>query len=136
MNDFNATMIDEFRANDGVTEMFGDRMVILTTTGAKSGEPRVTPVVYRQSGDRMLIFASKAGADTNPAWYHNLMANPQASIEVREGGKIASYDVKAEALKGDDRDTEFAAQVVDVPTFGEYQEKTDRVIPVVELKRL
>jgi deazaflavin-dependent oxidoreductase (nitroreductase family) len=136
MSDFNTTIINEFHENDGVTEMFGDRLVLLTTTGAKSGKKRVTPIVHRMSGDRMLVFASKAGADTHPAWYINLMADAHASVEVREGGKIVSYDVVAEDLKGEDRDAEFAAQVAEVPTFGEYQEKTDRIIPVVELKRV
>lgn len=135
MSDFNTTIINEFHANEGVTEMFGDRLVLLTTTGAKSGKTRVTPVVHRMSGGRMLIFGSKGGADTHPAWYINLMADPHASIEVREGGKVVGYDVIAEDLKGEDRDAEFAAQVAEMPTFGEYQERTDRVIPVVELKR-
>src|SRR4051794_39100541 len=133
MNDFNAAIIKEFHDNEGVTEMFGDRLVLLTTTGAKSGEKRVTPVVHRKSGDRMLIFGSKAGADTHPAWYHNLVADPHASIEVREDGRIVTRDVVANILEGEDRDREFAAQVADVPTFGDYQKKTDRLIPVVEL---
>lgn len=135
MSDFNATIIDEFHANEGVTEMFGDRLVLLTTSGAKSGNERVAPVVYRQSGERMLIFASAAGSDSHPAWYHNLKAHPQASIEVRQHGAIESFDVVAKELTGEDRDREFAAQVSEVPTFGEYQEKTERIIPVLELER-
>src|SRR6476619_2615256 len=109
MSDFNTSIIDEFHANEGVTEMFGERLVLLTTTGAKSGKKRVTPVVHRMSGDRMLVFASKAGADTHPAWYVNLKADPHGSIEVRKDGKIVSYDIVAEDLKGEDRDAEFAA---------------------------
>jgi deazaflavin-dependent oxidoreductase (nitroreductase family) len=136
MSDFNATIIKEFHDNDGLTEMFGDRLVLLTTTGAKSGEKRVTPVAHRMSGNRMLIIASKGGADTHPAWYHNLVADPHASIEVHEGGRIVSYDVVAKVLEGDERDREFAAQAAAIPAFGEYQEKTDRVIPVVELVRV
>src|ERR1035438_3337396 len=84
MNDFNRAIIDEFRANGGKVggPFEGAPVLLLTTTGAKSGERRTTPVMYLPDGERMAIFASKAGAPTNPAWYHNLVANPSASVEV------------------------------------------------------
>src|SRR4051794_6219245 len=84
MNDFNAKVIEDFRANDGKVggQFEGAPMVLITTTGAKSGQRRTTPLVYLREGDRVFIFGSKAGADTNPAWYHNVGANPQVTVEL------------------------------------------------------
>src|SRR3954447_668708 len=102
MSDFNAGVIEESRANAGrVGGPFeGAPMLLLHTRGARSGEPRVHPMMYLLDGDRYLVFASKAGADTNPAWYHNLLAHPDATIEVG-GGEIA---VHATELQGAERD--------------------------------
>src|SRR5690349_16922377 len=84
MNQFNLDLIKEFRANDGkVTGQFAGRpLLLLTTTGAKSGQPRTMPLVYTTDGDNLVIIASKGGADTNPDWYHNLVAKPEATIEL------------------------------------------------------
>jgi deazaflavin-dependent oxidoreductase (nitroreductase family) len=129
--DFNAPIIEEFRANDGrVGGMFeGMDLVLLHHTGAKTGTPRINPVAYLADGDRYLIFASKAGAPTNPAWYHNLKAHPNAQIEV--GTK--TIDVVASELEGDERDRLYAKQAELSPQFAEYEQKTDRVIPVIAL---
>jgi deazaflavin-dependent oxidoreductase (nitroreductase family) len=132
VNDFNQTIIDEFRANHGkVSGQFeGAPMLLLTTTGAKSGRSRTVPVVYLPDGNRYLVFASKAGAPTNPDWYHNLVANPTVSVEVGSD----RFDADAVVLTGDERDRFFAKQAELFPGFQEYQKNTTRVIPVVALQ--
>jgi deazaflavin-dependent oxidoreductase (nitroreductase family) len=132
MDDFNRKVIEEFRANEGrVGGPFeGASVLLLTSTGAKSGEPRTTPVVYQQDGDRLVIFASKAGAPNNPGWYHNLRANPTATVEVGND----TVDVEAIVTEGGERERLFRRQVELMPTFGEYEKKTTRQIPVVALQ--
>jgi deazaflavin-dependent oxidoreductase (nitroreductase family) len=132
MNDFNQSIIDEFRANQGKVggPFEGAPMLLLTTTGAKSGQARTVPVVYLPDGNRYLVFASKAGAPTNPDWYHNLVANPTVSLEVGSD----HFDATAVVLTGAERDRFFAKQAELAPGFQEYQEKTTRVIPVVALQ--
>ncbi len=132
-NDFNRAIIEEFRANGGKVggPFEGAPMLLLTTKGAKSGELRTTPVVYLKDGDRLVIFASKAGAPTNPAWYHNLLANPSATIEVG----TESVPVEAVVTAGEERDSLFNRQAEIYPQFSEYAEKTTRAIPVVALER-
>jgi deazaflavin-dependent oxidoreductase (nitroreductase family) len=131
MSDFNAAIIDEFRANDGRLggQFEGAPMLLLHSVGAKSGEPRVHPVMYLLDGDRYLIFASKAGADTNPAWYHNLLAHPDTRIEVED----RTIDVHATELTGTERDTWYAEQARRYSGFADYERKTSRVIPVMAL---
>ncbi len=133
MSDFNSKVIEEFRANQGrVGGGFeGAPMLILTTTGAKSGQPRTNPLVYLADGDRLVIFASKAGAPTNPDWFHNLVAHPRVSVEV--GGE--SFEADATVAEGEERDRLYANQVAVMPGFADYQAQTDRVIPVVVLTR-
>ncbi|MFL5822697.1 MAG: nitroreductase family deazaflavin-dependent oxidoreductase [Solirubrobacteraceae bacterium] len=129
--DFNAQIIEEFRANGGrVGGMFeGMPLLLLHHTGAKSGKARINPVAYTRDGERYVIFASKAGAPTNPDWYHNLKAHPEVSIEVGTD----RLDVVAEEARGEERERLFAAQAERSPQFAEYQRKTDRVIPVITL---
>jgi deazaflavin-dependent oxidoreductase (nitroreductase family) len=131
---FNAALIDEFRANSGKVggRFEGRPVMLLTTTGAKSGRRITTPLVYLQDGARRLIFASKAGAPTNPDWYHNLVANPTVTVEVG----TETYDATAVAITGEERDELYAKQVEAAPQFGEYQQKTTRVIPVISLERI
>jgi deazaflavin-dependent oxidoreductase (nitroreductase family) len=133
MEDFNRAVIEEFRANDGkVAGPFeGSPVLLLTSTGAKSGERRTTPVMYLPDGERMVIFASKAGAPENPAWYHNLLANPTATVEV--GPKTVEVD--AVVTSGEDRARLFARQAELFPQFDEYAKKTTREIPVIALER-
>lgn len=132
-DDFNTAIIKEFRANAGKVggPFEGAPMVLMTTVGAKSGQTRVNPVMYRTDGGRMYVFASKAGAPTNPDWYHNIVANPEMSVEVGTD----SYDVTATEIKGAERDRIYADQANEYPGFAEYEAKTDRVIPVVALDR-
>ena len=129
--DFNARIIEEFRANQGrVGDPFaGSTLLLLHHVGARSGKDRINPLAYNRDGDRYVVFASKAGAPTNPDWYHNLKANPNVTIEV---GTDTITAVAGEAT-GDERERLFAAQAERSPQFAEYQRKTDRVIPVMVL---
>lgn len=134
MNDWNKAIIEEFRANDGkVGGMFAETpLLILHTTGAKSGQERVNPVAYLVDGDRLVIIASKGGAPTNPDWYYNLVANPQARVEVGTEQFAAVATVADEPQR-----TElFNKMAAKNPGFAEYERQTDRVIPVVTLARL
>jgi deazaflavin-dependent oxidoreductase (nitroreductase family) len=130
-HDFNARIIDEFRANEGrVGGPFeGGTLLLLHHVGAKTGAARVNPLMYNRDGDRYVIFASKAGAPTNPAWYHNLLANPRTTIEVGTD----TIDVVASEATGEERDRLYSTQAEQRPQFAEYQANTDRVIPVVVL---
>ena len=132
-NDWNRQLIEEFRANGGkVGGMWEGRpLLLLTTTGARSGQRRTNPVMYLRDGDRLFIFASKGGAPTNPDWYHNLLAHPDVTVEV--GKEI--YDANAISVTGEERDRIFAQWAQMNPQFGEYQKKTTRKIPVVALER-
>lgn len=132
-NDFNTQIIEEFRANAGKLGggFEGAPMLLLTTTGAKSGKSRINPMMYMAEGDRLYVFASKAGAPTNPDWYRNLVAHPQVSAEVG----TETLDFTATPLEGSERDRVYAEQARRYPGFAEYQQNTDRVIPVVALDR-
>jgi deazaflavin-dependent oxidoreductase (nitroreductase family) len=133
MADFNAQVIAEFRDNHGKVggSFEGAPLLLLHSTGARSGEERVSPMMYLPDGDRFLVFASKAGADTNPDWYHNLKAHPEARIEVGDD----TIDVIAEELPRAERDAKYAEQAALYPGFADYEKKTDRVIPVLALTR-
>ena len=134
MNDWNQQIIAEFRANGGVVggPFEGAPMVLVTHRGARSGTERTTPLVYLADGDDVVIFASKAGAPTNPDWFHNLVANPDATIEVG----TETLAVRARVAEGDERDQLFERQKAASPQFAEYEKATDRVIPVVVLERV
>lgn len=133
MNAWNAKVIEEFRANEGrVGGPFeGAPMILVHHRGAKSGTERVTPLVYFPDGDRILIVASKAGAPTNPDWYHNLKANPAVDVEVG----TERFPVRVTEADGPEREEIWARAVATNPGFGEYQEKTRRRIPVLVLTR-
>jgi len=133
MKAFNKNIVDEFRANGGKVggQFEGANLLLLTTTGAKSGQPRLAPLAYFTIDGKTIIIGSKAGADTNPDWVHNLRANPQAHVEVG----TTNYDVVARELPLAERDETYPKIVAVTPAFGEYQEKTSRVIPLFELKR-
>ena len=134
VHDFNRNLVEEFRANAGkVTGIFeGAPLLILTTTGAKSGKPHTTPVVYTTDGDRLVIIASMGGAPKSPAWYHNLVANPE--VEVEQGTE--KFSARATVTEGAERDRLFRAQAALMPNFDDYQKNTTRVIPVVVLERV
>ena len=130
--DWNSQIIAEFRANEGrVGGPFeGAPIVLLTTTGAKTGKRRTSPMMYLRQDGRTFVFASKAGADTNPAWYHNLVANPEVTAEIG----TETHEATATPVTGAERDRIYAEQAQRYPGFAGYQEKTSRVIPVVELR--
>ena len=133
-NEMNRKIIAEFRANAGVVGGMFDGMplVVLHSTGAKSGKERLNPLAFQQVGDNWAIFASKAGATTHPDWYFNVVANPSASIEVGTD----SIDVVARVASGDERITIWEAQKTNHPGFAEYEQTAgDREIPVVVLER-
>jgi deazaflavin-dependent oxidoreductase (nitroreductase family) len=129
--DFDAQVIDEFRANDGrVGGMFaGAPMLLLHHTGAKSGTNRVSPLMYLGDDGRYVVFASKGGAPHNPDWYHNLKAHPNVTIEVGND----TLDVTASAATGEERERLYATQAERAPQFADYAAKSDRVIPVMVL---
>jgi deazaflavin-dependent oxidoreductase (nitroreductase family) len=133
VSDFNSGIIEEFRANGGKVggPFEGAPLLLLTSTGARTGASRVHPVMYLDDGKRLYVFASKAGAPTNPDWYHNLVAHPQATVEVGE----ERFDVTASVLTGAERDEIYQRQAALYPGFAEYQAKTTRAIPVVALDR-
>ena len=133
MSDWNTKIIEEFRANEGrVGGSFdGAPMLLLTTTGRRTGERRTNPMMYLADGDRVLVFASKGGAPTHPDWYRNLVADPRVTVEVG----TESYPAHATALEGEERDRLYAEQSRRYPGFAEYQRNTTRVIPVVALVR-
>jgi deazaflavin-dependent oxidoreductase (nitroreductase family) len=133
VHEWNRQIIEEFRANQGVVggQFAGAPILLLHTTGARSGQERVNPMMYLDLDGHRYVFASKAGADSHPDWYHNLVANPQVTVEVG----TETYEATAVVVSGADRDRIYAEQARRFPGFAEYQQKTTRVIPVVELVR-
>ncbi len=132
VKDFNTQMIDEFRANHGKLggRFEGGTMLLLHHNGAKSGTERVNPLAYQPLDDGYAIFASKAGAPTNPDWYYNLKAHPDVIVEVGDD----TIPVRARVAEGDERDSIWTKQIERVPGFGEYEQKSGRQIPVVILE--
>jgi deazaflavin-dependent oxidoreductase (nitroreductase family) len=131
---FNMGIVDEFRANHGVVggPFEGAPMILVTHKGAKSGVERTSPLVYTRDGDRVVIIASMGGAPTHPAWFHNIKANPQVQVEIGD----ETYQADAEILTGGDEHRRlYDQQAALMPNFKEYQERTDRVIPVVVLTK-
>ena len=133
VNDWNDRIIKEFRENDGKVggQFEGAPLVLLTTTGARTGKVRTNPLVSLVDEDRVVIFASKAGAPTNPDWYHNIVANPRVTVE--QGTE--RYEADATIVEGAERDRLFSTQKERFPGFADYEAGTDRVIPVVALER-
>ncbi|OBC00670.1 deazaflavin-dependent nitroreductase [Mycobacterium sp. 852013-50091_SCH5140682] len=130
---FNRGVVEEFRANGGKVggQFEGGDLLLLHTTGAKSGKPRLTPLAYITVEGKMLIVGSYAGAPKDPAWVHNLRANPQVRIELG----AETYDATARELPADERDATYPKLTELAPAFAEYQAKTSRAIPLFELVR-
>jgi deazaflavin-dependent oxidoreductase (nitroreductase family) len=133
VNEYDHQIVNEFRANGGKVGGYfeGRDMVLLTTIGRESGEPRLVPLVYFRDGDKLLVVASAGGAPAHPDWYHNLRENPEVTVEVGS----ETWPAQAEILQEPERSEKFAEIVLVAPGFGEYQENTTRVIPVVALHR-
>jgi deazaflavin-dependent oxidoreductase (nitroreductase family) len=137
MADWNAATINEFHAKAGKgVGPFGDQLMLLTTKGARSGEVHVTPVMYHRDGVRYVVVASKGGAPDHPGWYHNLKANPVATVEVGAENGTEKFEVRVHEAEGEERDRLYAERVAIAPGFGEYERKTSRKIPVVILERI
>ncbi|TMF72932.1 MAG: nitroreductase family deazaflavin-dependent oxidoreductase [Chloroflexi bacterium] len=134
MADWNKNTIDEFRARGGKgIGHFGDKLLLLTTRGARSGRTLTSPVVYHRDGDRYVIAASKGGAPTHPSWYHNLVKHREAEVEVG----TEKFKVRATPIaKGPERDRLYEAHGANFGAFRDYPKKTKRVIPVVVLERV
>ena len=134
MADWNKSTIDEFHARGGKgVGPFGDKLLLLTTRGAKTGQVRTTPLVYHRDGDRYVIAASKGGAPSHPGWYHNLVKHRDAEIEVG----TEKFKVRATPIpKGPERDRLYEAHGDSFAVFRDYPKKTKRVIPVVVLERV
>lgn len=133
MNAWNRQIMEEFHANAGkVGGLFeGAPLLLLTTTGARSGKRRTSPVGYMPDGDRLIIFATNGGQPTHSDWYYNLVAHPEVTVEVG----TETFDATAVVITGEERDQLFARQVERAPVFAEYQAKTARTIPVIVLHR-
>jgi len=131
--DFNRQIIEEFRANGGETTgpFKGRPLLLLTTTGAKSGEKHTTPLVYSKDGERTVVIASMGGAPKNPLWFVNLRENPDVTLEVG----AEKFEAIASVAESPERERLYAAQAATMPAFAEYEQKTTRKIPVVVLTR-
>jgi deazaflavin-dependent oxidoreductase (nitroreductase family) len=132
MSDWNTAIIEEFRANGGKVggNFEGAPLLLLHTVGAKTGQQRVNPMMYRKVGDNYAVFASKAGAPTNPDWYHNLVANPAVSAEIGAD----TVRLHARVAGPDEREPIWSAHKAEYPGFADYESKTSRQIPVVILE--
>jgi deazaflavin-dependent oxidoreductase (nitroreductase family) len=132
-NEWNKAIIREFRDNAGKVggPFEGAPLLILHTTGAKSGKERVNPLMYLPDGDRSFVFASKGGAPTHPDWYYNVVANPTVTVEIG----TETFDATARVLEGDERDRVWTEQKQLYPQFAEYEAGTTRTIPVIALER-
>jgi deazaflavin-dependent oxidoreductase (nitroreductase family) len=135
MSDFNRAIIDEFRANEGKVGGYfaGANMLLLHTVGAKSGQPRTNPMVYVTDGDRLVVIASKGGADSNPDWYYNVLANPNVTVELG----TEQFQARATPVTGEpERSRLYAKMVEHRPGFADYEQKTSRKIPAIILERV
>lgn len=132
-NDYNRQLIEEFRSNRARSggPFEGRPLLLLTTTGAKSGQHRTTPMMYVPDGDRLLVIASNAGAQAHPDWYYNLVAHPEVTVEVG----TETYDATAAVTQGAERDQLWTSIVDKYPFFTEHQAKITRQIPVIALSR-
>ena len=133
--DFTTQLISAFRANAGVLTVgpfAGRNLLLLTTTGARTGLPRTSPLAFSRDGDDYVVIASKGGAPTHPAWYHNLIANPSVTLEVG----AETFAATARVATGTERRRLYDAQAAVMPGFAAYEQNTDREIPVVVLQRV
>jgi deazaflavin-dependent oxidoreductase (nitroreductase family) len=133
VNDWNKNVIEEFRANAGVVggQFEGAPVLLMHTKGAKSGAQRVNPMMYLEEDGRIYVFASYAGADKHPDWFHNIKADEKVTVEVG----TETYGATAEPVSREERDRIYAKMAARFENFAEYEKKTSRVIPVVELIR-
>jgi deazaflavin-dependent oxidoreductase (nitroreductase family) len=129
-NDRNKAVIEEFRTHEGQVQGWGS-LILLTTTGAKTGQQRIIPLMRVDEGDRVIAVASKGGYPKHPEWYFNVLAHPEVTVEVGS----EKFETTARILTGQERERAFARAVEVFPNYAEYQKKTDREIPVIALER-
>jgi deazaflavin-dependent oxidoreductase (nitroreductase family) len=129
---FNKSIVDEFRANDGKVggPFEGNELLLLTTIGAKSGQPRLSPLSCKRIDGKLLIIAGNGGAETNPSWVYNLRANPSAHVELA----AESFNVTARELPPVERDDIVPKLTAEISAFAEFQANTKRVIPIFDLQ--
>lgn len=127
---YNQAIIQAFRDNGGAVAQLPFPIMLLTTTGARSGKRTTTPVGFGVDGDRVFVVGSKAGGPAHPAWFHNLRANPSVTVELGQ----ESYQARAVVAEGAERDRLYGLIASQVPAFGEYEKSTDRTFPVVVLE--
>jgi deazaflavin-dependent oxidoreductase (nitroreductase family) len=127
----NRRVIEQFRAGGEIEGMHRERLLLLTTTGAKTGNPHTSPMMFHRDGDRLLVIASFAGAPAHPAWYTNLVADPRVTVEIGD----ETYPATATPAEGEERARLWTMLTAAYPFFAEHQAKTERVIPVVVLER-
>jgi deazaflavin-dependent oxidoreductase (nitroreductase family) len=131
MKEINQRVIEQFRAGVPIEGMHRERLVLLTTTGARTGQPRTTPMMFHPDGDRLLVIASNSGAPRHPDWYLNLIADPRVTVEVGD----ERYDAVASTAEGAERDRLWSMLKQTYPFFAEHERMVDREIPVVILTR-
>ena len=130
--EINRRVIEQFRAGGEIEGMHRDRLVLLTTTGAKTGQRRTTPMMFHRDGDRLLVIASNAGAARDPMWFGNLVREPQVTVEVGDD----KFDALAIVLTGAEREQKWAALTAAYPFFADHERQAGRTIPVVALTRV
>ena len=136
-NNVNSDVVRQFRSDNGKISsgMFkGARLLLLTTTGAKSGKERINPLAFTRDGDNYVIIASKGGSPRHPDWYHNILANPEVGVEVATHSAVHQFRAHAGIAEGDERKRLYDAQAALMPNFADYQKKTEREIPVIVLE--
>jgi deazaflavin-dependent oxidoreductase (nitroreductase family) len=133
---WNEATIQEFHSKAGKgVGAFGDRLMLLTPVVTRSGEDRISPVMYQRDGERYVVVASQGGAPDNPGWYHNLKANPVATVEVGAETGTETFEVRAREVEAEERERMYADRVAIAPGFGAYRRMTSRQIPVMILDR-
>jgi deazaflavin-dependent oxidoreductase (nitroreductase family) len=130
VKEINKRVVEQFRAGGAVDGMQRERLLLLTTTGARTGRPHVTPMMFHRDGDRLLVIASNAGAPADPDWYRNLVANPPVTVEIGD----ERYDAIAVPLTGEDHSRMWAQIKAAYPFFADHEAKAGRTIPLVELR--
>lgn len=131
VKEINRQVIEQFRAGDEIQGMHRDRLLLLTTIGARTGRRHTTPMMFHPDGDRVLVIASNMGAAKHPAWYLNLVADPRVTVEVGD----ETYEAVASPAEGAERKRLWSLLKQNYPFFAEHEQQTDRVIPVVILTR-
>jgi deazaflavin-dependent oxidoreductase (nitroreductase family) len=131
IREVNRRVVEQFRAGGEIQGMHRERLVLITTVGARTGQTRTTPMMFHRDGDRLLVVASNVGASRHPDWYHNLVANPRVRVELAD----EAYEAVAAPLRGEERERVWAMLKQTYPFFADHEKSASRTIPVVALTR-